>query len=102
MRFQLPQFIETETKLVGPFTLKQFIWIAAGFALVYLAYLTFGFSVWFFLLAIIIGGIAAAMAYLKIDGLPLINYLIYAMSFGFSPKKYLFKKKSDKIEIPYK
>ncbi len=30
MRFQVPQFIETETKIVGPFTLKQFLYIALG------------------------------------------------------------------------
>ena len=32
MRFQLPQFIETEVKIVGPFTLQQFLWVAGGAA----------------------------------------------------------------------
>ena len=27
MQFQVPQFTETETKLIGPFTLKQFLWL---------------------------------------------------------------------------
>ena len=30
MRFQVPQFIEVEDKIFGPFTFKQFIYIAGG------------------------------------------------------------------------
>ena len=30
MKFQVPQFIETEEKIIGPFTVKQFIFIAIG------------------------------------------------------------------------
>ena len=42
MRFQLPQFIETETKLVGPFTLKQFIYLAGGASVAIAAVTFFG------------------------------------------------------------
>ena len=30
MQFQVPQFIETEDKIVGPFTLRQFIYVAGA------------------------------------------------------------------------
>ena len=56
MRFQLPQFIETEVKIVGPFTLKQFLWLAGGAAILTLVYMTTGGAV-FFILAIPVGGI---------------------------------------------
>ncbi|SRR3972149_1929300 len=101
MRFQLPQFIETETKLVGPFTLKQFIWIAAGGAILYLAFLILGPGIWFILIAILVGAGAISMAFVKIDGMPLLNYILYALNFTISPKRYLFKKNSDKIDLPY-
>ncbi len=101
MRFQLPQFIETETKLVGPFTLKQFIWIAAGGALLYLAFLLLGLGVWFILVAILVSASAISMAFVKIDGTPLLNYILYAVNFTFSPKRYLFRKNNDKIDLPY-
>ena len=101
MRFQLPQFIETETKLVGPFTLKQFVWIAAGGAIVYLAYLMLGLTIWFFIVSLIGGGASAALAFVKIDGTPLLNFIIYAISFTISPRRYLFRKNNDKIDLPY-
>ena len=101
MRFQLPQFIETETKLVGPFTLKQFIWIAAGGAIIYISYLLLGLSIWFFIIAILGGGICISLAFAKIDDTPLLSYIIYAINFTISPRRYLFKKNSDKIDLPY-
>jgi len=101
MRFQLPQFIETETKLVGPFTLKQFIWIAAGGAIIYISYLLLGLSIWFFIIAVLGGGICISLAFAKIDGTPLLNYVIYAINFTISPRRYLFRKNNDKIDLPY-
>ena len=94
MRFQLPQFIETEIKIVGPFTLQQFLWIAGGAAFVFLLYMLVK-SVLFFILAIPIAGIFLALAFLKIDGVPLIVYASYGLSYFTNPKKYIFKKDED-------
>ncbi len=94
MRFQLPQFIETETKIVGPFTLPQFLWIAGGGAFVFLFYnLVKGFL--FFIVAIPIGGIFLALAFLKMDGVPLIVYFSYSIGYLVNPKKYIFKKDTE-------
>lgn len=91
MRFQLPQFIETEVKIVGPFTLKQFIWLAGGAAVLTLLYMTIKGLI-FFALAIPIGGIFLALAFFKIDDVPLLNYASYGLSYILNPKKYLFQK----------
>jgi len=94
MRFQVPQFLETETKLIGPFTLAQFLWLAGGAIIIFL--LNFLLSgTWFIIPAIIIGGIAVAFAYWKIEGMSLISYLLNALSFATSSKKYLFTKEDD-------
>ena len=91
MRFQLPQFIETETKIVGPFTLQQFLWIAGGAAFLFLLF-TLVKGVLFFIFAIPIAVIFLALAFLKIDGVPLIVYASYSISYFTNPKKYVFKK----------
>jgi hypothetical protein len=91
MKFQVPQFIETETKLVGPFTLKQFLWIAGGASILFVLY-TAVKGIWFFFLAVPIAAAATAFAFLKVDGMPLLNYLAYALSYMLSPKKYVYKK----------
>jgi len=96
MRFQVPQFIETESKIVGPFTLKQFLYLAAGgiiiFILQYFLSLTY---------LIIIGTpiaiLAVALAFYKIDGIPLPQYLLMALSFLTGTKKYQFTKDQEKV-----
>lgn len=94
MRFQVPQFLETETKLIGPFTLIQFLWIAGGAVIIFL--LNFILSgIYFIIPSVIVAGIALAFAYLKIEGMSLIVYLMNALSFTISSKRYLYTKKED-------
>jgi len=38
MQFQVPQFIEIEDKIVGPFTFRQFIYLAGGAGLCFILY----------------------------------------------------------------
>ena len=94
MRFQVPQFLETETKLVGPFTLIQFLWLAGGAVIIFL--LNFVLSgTWFIIPSVIIAGIAAAFAFGKVEGMPLFSYLLNAATFASGSKKYLFTKEED-------
>ncbi|MEK7139031.1 MAG: PrgI family protein [Patescibacteria group bacterium] len=101
MRFQLPQFIETETKLVGPLTLKQFLWVAGGVAIIFLLFMIFGLSFVFFVAGLPIAAIFAALAFLKMEEMPLINYIAYLLSYLLNPKRYIFRKEdSDKFINP--
>ena len=98
MRFQLPQFIETEIKIVGPFTLKQFLWVAAGAVFIFL-----DFSLFTGIIAIVIAvpivSIAAAFAFLKIDNMPLLNYFANMLSFSFGSKKYIYQDETNQNDI---
>lgn len=97
MRFQVPQFIETETKLIGPFTLKQFLWIAGGGATVMLLFVLLRFSVYFFALSIPSLAIFLSLAFVKVDGLPLMNYTAYFLAFALNPHKYTYLKESGDV-----
>ena len=100
MRFQLPQFIETETKIVGPLTLKQFLWVAGGAAILFLLFTVTQGSFLFFIAGIPIAAIFLALAFAKVEGMPLINYIAYLLSYVLNPKKYVFRKSAEeKIEI---
>jgi hypothetical protein len=99
MRFQIPQFIETEVKIVGPFTLMQFLWIAGGAAILFLLFV-FIKGYLFVVLALPIIAIFLALAFMRIDGVPLLVYLTYALSYFLNPKKYIFKKEGqNNLEI---
>lgn len=91
MRFQVPQFIETETKLVGPFTLKQFLWVAGGVVMTVLAsmLLTGFLRIGAIFLIIAFFG---SLAFVKIDGQPLVNFLAYMLAYGVGAKQYLFRR----------
>ena len=95
LKFQIPQFVETETKLIGPFTLKQFLWLASGGAILFLLFLTTNRFL-FFIVAIPIGGFFSALAFVKINGTPLVSYLLYGATYLFNPKQYVFKKEEEK------
>ena len=99
-KFQVPQFIETETKLIGPFTLKQFLWLAIGGALVFIMFLTLNRYI-FFAIAIPVGGFSTALAFVRVNETPLVNYVFYALNYFMNPKQYVFRKEeqSDIKEI---
>lgn len=97
MRFQVPQFIETETKLVGPLTLKQFLWIGSGGALLFLSFMILPIYV-FIPTSIVVAVIFGALAFIKIDNIPLFNYVVYGLSYFANQKKYFFVKKEPGIK----
>lgn len=91
MKFQIPQFIETETKIVGPLTWKQFIWVAMGVGLLLILFRVLtGFVLIFS--SVIVVTVFGAMAFLRMEGMSLIEYLMRALSYLLGPKKYFFKK----------
>lgn len=92
MRYQVPQFLEIEDKIFGPFTLKQFLYAGAGIAL--------GFILWtsmprFF--AILVGvpvvSLFFGLAFWKINERPLIVVLEHFFKYLTTPKLYLWKKR---------
>lgn len=91
MEYQVPQFIEVEDKIFGPFTLKQFIYIAGGVGgcAIALLYLPFVFGV---LVALPIAGFAGALAFYKMNGKPFIDVLGAGASYFLGSKLYLWKR----------
>ncbi len=95
MRFQVPQFIETETKIVGPFTLKQFLYLAAGAVIIFILQYVLSFT-YLIIAGTPIAVLAVALAFYKVDGVPFPQYLLMALSFLSGPKRYQFTKDREK------
>jgi hypothetical protein len=98
MNFILPQFIEMETKVVGPLTLKQFIYVGTGAGISLALYMVSTSSKNSFPLPIclaidvIIMGIAFALAFIKVEGVSLPVLIRNSFYFGLAPKIYLWRK----------
>jgi hypothetical protein len=90
MQFQIPQFIETEDKIIGPLTLKQFLYVAAAFGIMFGLFFVVTPLIWF-LVAVPFGGFAAALAFVKIQGRPLPSVVLAAFHFYWQPQQYIWQ-----------
>lgn len=91
MQFSVPQFIEVEDKIIGPLTLKQCLYLLAGGAII--AFFWYFFKFWLFIIiAIPVGALTFALAFLKINGRPFGQVLLAFIVFATKPKLYLWKK----------
>ena len=91
MRFQVPQFIDVEDKIFGPFTLKQFIYLAGG-ASVALVAVTFLGIFWGLLITSPIIMLSLALAFYKVNNRPFISVMESAFKYFTSDKLYIWKK----------
>ena len=101
MQFQVPQFIDIEDKIIGPFTLKQFLYIAAGAGILFILFKIVKFFV-FLILAIPIITIVIALAFIKIHNQPFISVIKNALGFLKKPDFYIWKKPSVKSQVEEK
>lgn len=97
----MPQFIEMEPKVVGPFTFKQFVFVGIAGAVCFMLYFLIGKTNFFLflLISIVLMGGALALAFLKIGGRSLPTILGNSLKFLFSPKLYVWQKREFKIEV---
>jgi len=58
-------------------------------------FMTAGPGLVFFAASIPITTIFLALAFLKIDEMPLINYVAYLLSYLLNPKRYVFRKEAN-------
>ncbi len=87
----VPQFIDTEDKIVGPLTAKQLGWLAIAGVLLLILWNTLDMSSFLFS-AIIIGGIFGALAFYRPYNQPLLTFMVSSVMFAFNPKMYVWKR----------
>lgn len=104
MRFQVPQFIETETKIIGPLTLMQFLFVAGGVSSSAAAFMLIGGGLFGFIAIFVLSAIFGALAFARVDGQPLLNFLAYSLAYALGTKRYLYRTptdQSDKLTPPH-
>ncbi|MEM5782235.1 MAG: PrgI family protein [Candidatus Aenigmatarchaeota archaeon] len=88
---QVPQFINLESKIVGPLTLRQFLFLGVGGFLIFILNSILTTGLWI-LVSIVIGLFSIALAFVKINEQPLHKVLINALKFYINPRLYTWKK----------
>lgn len=96
MQFQVPQFAETEDKIIGPLTLKQFFYIGAGGGVAMLSYfsLTSSAAIIISLFAI---GISCVFAFIKINGQTFEKVFLAAARFYWNERIYVWQPKNPSL-----
>jgi hypothetical protein len=98
MRYQVPQFIEVEDKVFGPFTVRQFLYLGGAFALALIIYRFLGFTIGIIPM-MAIGFLGFLLAFAKHNNRPFITLLESAFYYGTSKKLYLWRKNTPKLDI---
>lgn len=91
-RFQVPQFITVEDKIIGGFlTAKQFAYIASGVILIVIIFFQFtGFLALF--LSFFVGAAAVSLAWGKISDIPIGSIVVHAAKYFIRPRVFVWKR----------
>jgi len=95
MQFKVPQFLDIEDKIFGPFSFREFIYLAGG------AGMCFGLFKWLGILwgaipIIIIGGFAGALTFYRPNNKPFLTLLEAGFKYLIQDKLYIWKKHMEK------
>lgn len=100
MRFEVPQFIEVEDKIFGPFTWRQFLYLGGGVGIAVVIFFTTNIFV-FVLVGLPIGLLAGALSFYPVNNRPfsffleaIFNYLKNYMS---GANLYIWKQGKDVV-----
>jgi hypothetical protein len=100
MEYQVPQFIEVEDKIFGPFTLKQFIYLAGGAGLSVVIFLYIHPLLLAIVLIAPIAGLALALAFYRVNNKPFIEVLEAGFNYYTKGHLYLWKKDKSQAASP--
>jgi len=96
MRFQVPQFIDVEDKILGPLTLKQGIYLAGGGGIIVVLFTLLPKPI-AFLLGIPVAAFSAALAFYKINNKSFIYIIEAFVRYFIGEKLYIWKKEEKKV-----
>jgi hypothetical protein len=92
MQFKVPQFIDIEDKLFGPFTFYQFAYLVGGAGIIFILYKLLPFFI-AIILIIPVAILTALLVFYKINNKPFIYYLQAALVYAFGSKLYVWKQR---------
>lgn len=96
MRFEVPQFIEVEDKIFGPFTFKQFLYLCGGAGSVFLANRFTKDFFWAIIVSSPIVTISLLLTFYKVNGQKFSVILQSAIGYYFRQKLYVWKESRKK------
>lgn len=91
MQFKVPQFLDIEDKIFGPFTFRQFVYLAGGAGLCFILFRLLGLYIGGIPI-IIVAGFSLALAFYRPNNKPFIFMLEASMKYLMQNKLYIWQK----------
>lgn len=92
MQFKVPQFLEIEDKIFGPFTFRQFIYLAGGAGFCFVLYKLLGIF-WGIIPILVIAGFSLTLAFYRPNNKPFIGMLESGFKYVLQDKLYIWKRR---------
>ncbi len=95
MQFRIPQFLDIEDKVFGPFTFKQFGYLLGAIAFAYIFWKLIPNAIISILFILIFSGTFLALAFVKINTRPFADVLESAYKFILGNKTFVWEKQQE-------
>jgi PrgI family protein len=99
MRFEVPQFIEIEDKIIGPLTWKQFVYLAGGVGILLILFFAIDTFAIFVALGLPLGALSVSLAFQRVNNRPFSIFLESSINYFTKSKLYLWKKEAQQAVI---
>lgn len=96
MRFEVPQFIDVEDKIFGPFTWRQFLYLGGGLGMAVVLFFTTHFLVFIFI-GIPLAVLSGALAFYSVNNRPFSFFLEAIFNYMSSSRLYLWRRKENVV-----
>ncbi len=93
MQFKVPQFLDIEDKIFGPFTFRQFVYLAGGAGLCFILFKLLGFLAGSIPI-LIVGGFSLTLTFYRPNNKPFIYMLEAGFNYFIGDKLYVWDKKA--------
>lgn len=97
MQFQVPQFIETEDKLLGPLTIRQFIYLSLVAGISFILFFMLEMTIWVILSVFMVGGTLIVLLG-KVNGQPMTRVVYSAFFYYWKPQTYVWQPDNSGID----
>lgn len=97
MQFRVPQFIDIEDKIFGPLTFKQFIYILGAGGAAFVIWTIIQIHIIAIIIILPVSGLFLALAFVKINERPFIDFVESLVRFFTQTKIYIWKQPAQNI-----
>jgi hypothetical protein len=98
MRYQVPQFVDIKDRIIGPLTLKQFLYYMAAGIFLIPVYMLSDLGL-FLTVAIPVLGVAAAFAHISWQGQTFVSLLTNGLKYLTGERMYLWRREAEARDI---